>query len=125
MNIGSNISGTQYDAARAQWGGSWRMPTKAECQELIDRCTWTWTTYNGVNGWKVTGPNGNSIFLPAAGGRRGTELDGRGLYGEFWSGSPYESNQSEAYDLNFSSVFRSVNGYYREIGYPVRPVCDK
>ena len=61
---------SQLDAARANWGGSWRMPTKYECQELIDKCKWELVTVNcvnGVNGYKVTGPNGNNIFLPATG----------------------------------------------------------
>ena len=125
VNIGSNICGTQYDVARAQWGGSWRMPTKAEFEELINRCTWTWITYNNVNGYKVTGPNGNSIFLPAAGGRVGTALNLRGSYGYYWSGSLSESNQSNAYCLNFGSAYRVVDGSDREYGCAVRPVCDK
>lgn len=74
INIGSNISGTQYDVAHVKWGGSWRMPTKDEIEELVNNCTWKWTTYNGVNGQLVTAPNGNSIFLPAAGNRLGTDL---------------------------------------------------
>ena len=122
VNIGSNISDTHYDAARAQWGGSWRLPTKAEFQELIDRCTWTWTSYNGVNGYKVTGPNGNSIFLPAAGHRRDTELYDRGSYGYYWSGSLYESNPGLAYYLSFNSVRRRVGINCREYGCTVRPV---
>lgn len=126
VNIGSNICGTQYDVARAQWGGTWRMPTKAECQELINRCTWTWTTYNGVKGYKVTGPNGNSIFLPAAGYRLGAGLCYRGSYGHYWSGSLIESDQSYAYCLYFGSVGRYVHDdYFFENGYTVRPVCDK
>ena len=125
VNIGSNISGTQYDVARAQWGGSWRMPTKAEFQELKERCTWTWTTYNNVNGYKVTGPNGNSIFLPAVGCRLGTKLDYRGSQGCYWSGSRYESYQSNAYRLNFNSGGRIVDYKWREFGRTVRPVCDK
>ena len=56
----------EYDVATANWGGSWRMPTLAEMKELINNCTWEWTTQNGVYGRKVTGPNGNSIFLPLA-----------------------------------------------------------
>ena len=122
VNIGSNISGTQYDVARTQWGGSWRMPTKAEFQELIDRCTWTWTTYNNVKGYKVTGPNGNSIFLPAAGLRYGTELYYRGSHGYYWSGSLNESYQSYTYRLDFSSGGRRVGFIFREYGYTVRPV---
>ena len=126
VNIGSNISGTQYDVARTQWGGNWRMPTEAEIQELKDRCTWTWTTYNNVNGYRVTGPNGNSIFLPAAGCRRGTELDDRGSFGYYWSGSLNESRQGDACSLNFYSGGRLVDyRYTREYGRTVRPVCDK
>ena len=125
VNIGSNISGTRYDVARAQWSGSWRMPTKAEFQELIDRCTWIWTTYNGVNGYKVTGPNGNSIFLPAAGNRGGTEFYYRGSYGLYWSGSLDESSQGCAYVLFFGSGDRYVGCNPRGLGRTVRPVCDK
>ena len=127
VNIGNNISGTHYDVARAQWGDSWRMPTEADFQELIDRCTWTWTTYNNVNGYKVTGPNGNSIFLPAAGYRDGTELINRGSGGLYWSGSLYEGHQDHAYAyyLCFVNGDRNVLKFYREYGYTVRPVCDK
>lgn len=66
-DIGENISGTEYDAATVNLGSDWRMPTKDEFQELLDKCTWEWTQINGINGYKVTGTNGNSIFIPAAG----------------------------------------------------------
>ncbi|MBQ9076716.1 MAG: hypothetical protein IJY31_02600 [Muribaculaceae bacterium] len=59
-----NISGTQWDVARKQWGGSWRMPTRKEAEELADKCTWEMLSYNNVKGFKITGPNGNSIFMP-------------------------------------------------------------
>ena len=85
-NIGSNISGTSYDVAHVKWGGSWRMPTVSEIQELCNKCSWEWTSVNGVNGQKVTGPNGNSIFLPAAGYRNGTVVEGRGSSGWYWPG---------------------------------------
>ena len=63
-----DISGNvEYDAAAANWGGDWRMPKYTEFEELVNECTWTWVTQNGVNGYSVIGPNGNSIFLPAAG----------------------------------------------------------
>ena len=55
------------DAASVNWGGAWCMPTRAEQDELRNKCSWTWTSQNGVNGYKVKGPNGNTIFLPAAG----------------------------------------------------------
>ena len=65
---------SSVDAARANWGGTWRLPTMAECQELVDKCTWTPTTQGGSNGCRVSGPNGNSIFLPAAGFYRENKL---------------------------------------------------
>ena len=73
INIGDDISGTQYDAATVNLGSDWRMPTKSEMQELVDKCTWEWTQVSGINGYKVTGSNGNSIFLPAAGFNGGIE----------------------------------------------------
>ncbi|MBO7570631.1 MAG: hypothetical protein J6T48_00610 [Bacteroidales bacterium] len=74
------------DAATANWGSAWRMPTKEELDELISNCTSTWTTQNGVNGRLITGPNGNSIFLPAAGKDEGS-LSGVGSSGYYWSSS--------------------------------------
>ena len=125
VNIGSNISGTQYDVASQKWGGSWRMPTKAEFDELTSKCTWTWYQYKGVWGQKVTGPNGNSIFLPASGYRRGTSPYRGGRRGDYWSASLREDyNGDGAWDLGFG------NGYYdgyvgydsRRVGLTVRPV---
>lgn len=66
-DIGNNISGSAYDAAHANWGGNWKIPTKFEVQELIDNCKWKHTKYNGTDGFCITGPNGKSIFIPAAG----------------------------------------------------------
>ena len=92
------------DAARANWGGSWRMPTRAEQGELRENCTWTWTTQNGVNGYKVTSKkNGNSIFLPAAGYRDVSSLSNAGSYGDYWSSSLFSGSPSRAYDLDFYS----------------------
>ena len=113
------------DAARTNWGGTWHMPTKAEQDELRNNCTWTWTTENGVNGYKVTSKtNGNSIFLPAAGNRSGTSVDNVGTYGYYWSSSLYESNPHSAYNLSFYSgsvYWRS--SYNRFCGHTVRAVC--
>lgn len=66
-DIGTNISGSINDAAHANWGGNWRMPTKNEVQELIDNCKWKQARYKGTDGFCVTGPNNKSIFIPAAG----------------------------------------------------------
>ena len=122
----SDISGNSvYDAARANWGSSWRMPTKAEFQELIDNCDWTWTTYNGKKGYKVVSKkNNNSIFLPAAGYRNGSSLNYAGEYGYFWSSTPYESGTYRAYSLLFGSGSRSMRWLNRFYGLSVRPVSE-
>ena len=79
------------DVAHANWGGDWRMPTDAEWAALCqsDNCTWTWTTLNGVNGYKVqsnkSGFTDKWIFLPAAGYRYDTDLSGVGSCGYYWS----------------------------------------
>ena len=120
-----DISGnTEYDVATANWGSSWRMPTKDECNELLSNCTWTWTTENDVNGYLVTGSNGNSIFLPAAGWRYGTSLISAGPLGHSWSSTPYESNTWNAYDLYFSSSSLNTNWFSRNNGHTVRPVSE-
>lgn len=67
IDIGANIEGTEYDAATVNLGSDWRMPTYTEINELKTNCNWEWSQINGKNGYVVTGPNGNSIFLPAAG----------------------------------------------------------
>ena len=87
IEIGSDISGSSYDIATTMWGGEWRMPTYDELNELYDKCTWTWIEYEGINGYKVTGPNGNSIFLPAAGNKDGVNHYSGNVYGFYWSGT--------------------------------------
>ena len=117
------------DAAHVNWGGSWRMPTKAEQDELrnTSNCTWTWTTLNGVNGYKVqsrkSGYTDNWIFLPAAGYRDGTYLYSVGSNGRYWSGSLYTSSPGRAYYLSFGSSGVDWNYYNRYYGLSVRPVC--
>ena len=113
----------EYDAATANWGSAWRMPTLDETEELRNKCTWEWTTQNGVYGRKVTGPSGNSIFLPAAGCRYDTSLFSVGLEGVYWSATPY-SNSYNAYDLYFRSGHYGWYGYSRYYGHTVRPVSE-
>lgn len=123
INIGSDIAGTQYDAATANWGAPWRMPSLAQIQELLDNCTSTWTTQNGVNGRKFIGPNGETIFLPAAGNRWKGELSDLGSWGSYWPSTLNESSPSNAYSLYFNSddaAWSSYNGRY--LGLSVRPV---
>ena len=112
------------DVAHVKWGGKWRMPTYEEQQELISNCTWTWTSLNNVNGYQVTGPNGNSIFLPAAGYRYGTEVYNRGSNGYYWSGSLSSYSSYSAYGLYFYSGYYDWNDYYRCSGRSVRPVSE-
>ena len=120
-----DISGdSRYDAARRNWGGSWRMPTAAECQELVDNCTWTWITQGRRKGYRVTGKNGNSIFLPATGWYYGSSPDYQGELGRYWSSTPRESNTGGAYDLDFNSLGPYEAWSYRYYGLTVRPVCD-
>ena len=114
----------QYDAATANWGGNWRMPTKDELNELRTNCTWTWTTQNGVNGYKVEGLNGNHVFFPAAGYRNGASLDDAGSYGYYWSSTPYDYYDYFAYYLSFNSSDHGMSGNYRGYGQSVRPVLE-
>lgn len=119
-----DISGNvQYDAVTFNWSGDWRMPTKAEMQELIDNCIWTWVTRNGVNGYKVASKvNSNSIFLPATGSRDGASLNNAGRYGYFWSSTPIYNNYANYLSINSSS--RIVDSDGRNDGRPVRPVRE-
>ena len=117
------------DAAHVNWGSSWRMPTDAEFTELIQNCTCTLTTLNGIHGIRMTsnveGYTDKSIFLPASGSRVGTRLlmiDARGTY---WSSSLYTELSYKANTFDFySSPQPGSNPLDRYTGLPVRPVCE-
>ena len=111
------------DAATANLGSPWRMPTKKEYDELVDHCTWTWTTQDGVNGYEVKSKkNGNSIFLPAAGFRKGSGLSNAGSEGDYWSSSLDATYSYNAHILGFDSGSPGRFGGYRLCGCSVRPV---
>ena len=113
------------DAATANWGGEWRMPTDGEWTELRENCEWIWTdSYQttGVAGYWVTGKNGNSIFLPAAGCRYYDILDDAGNYGRYWSSSLYASSPNGAWDASFNSDHVGRGSSNRYCGQSVRPV---
>ena len=110
------------DAATVNWGENWRMPTLDQQTELIDNCTWAWTTQNGVNGRLVTGPNGAGLFLPAAGYRWSSSLYYAGSYGGYWSRTLYSGYPGYAYYLDFNSDDVYWGNYYRIGGFSVRPV---
>lgn len=115
------------DVASVKWGGAWRMPTKEEQEELIEKCSWNWTTKNGSKGYVVTGPNGNSIFLPAAGARRGDDpVEDLNRSGYYWSSSLGVDGPGGAYDLYFldtSSISQDYDN--RSCGRSVRAVRPK
>ena len=124
-----NLTGTE-DAATANWGEGVRMPTLSEMSELEEQCTWIWQTkYNGtsVNGYLVTGSNGQSIFLPAAGSYgtiEGNVLYDDGLVGSYWTSSPDSSYDGISYMMYFKENYHSTYNYFnRKIGLPVRAVC--
>jgi hypothetical protein len=131
MTNGDNISGTQYDAAHVRLGGEWRMPTREECEELVNNCTWSWEQYEGGNwGMKVTASNGNSIFLPA-GGYPNPTWTNVGSYGTYWTATKSTYRSSTSIGSNYSWYFRfdksmhEVTDYQGAtyVGQLLRPVC--
>lgn len=112
------------DAARVNWGGTWRMPTKAEFEELTSKCSWTWTTKGGKKGYKVTSKtNGNSIFLPAAGYYDGSKQSRVGTGLSYWSSSLDTDFPLCAWLLDYFSSIRT-NYDLRYYGFSVRPVTQ-
>lgn len=112
------------DAALAQWGDGWRMPTKEEYSELFQNTTYEWTTQNGVEGRCLTGRSGNSIFLPATGFRLDGDLLCTGL-GLYWSSTLQTSSQMSAWSFHFDYEDCHVCGTYeRSRGQCVRAVCS-
>lgn len=122
--IGDNktVLAAADDAATANLGSPWRMPTADEIQELIDNCTWIWTTQDGVNGYQVDGPNGNAIFLPASGEREDSGLIDAGTKARYWSSSLRTTLNSYAHHIYFDSGNYERQGVLRCYGYSVRPV---
>ena len=124
INIGSNISGTEYDIAHVKWGGNWCMPTYSDIVELRDNCTSEWTTDNDVKGMRFTSKiNGRKIFLPAAGNRSFDDLYNTGASGNYWSSTQYQSGSYSALNLSFQTWDNNWGYYYnRHWGISVRPV---
>ncbi len=98
------------DAATMSLGSPWRMPMANEIKELLNKCTWIWVTQCGKNGFRVMGPNGNSIFLPAAGSLKG--VDDEGKCGFYWSSSLAEANPNYSIGLYFNSRGRRMDGMF-------------
>jgi len=116
--IGSDISGTRYDVAYTKWGNSWKMPSRSQFYELVSKCTQTWTNRNGINGILVKGPNGKTMFMPAA-GRRPTS-NSVGEWGFYWSSV---LTRDGAKGLQFySNSWDSYVTCTQYFGHPVRAV---
>ena len=125
----SDISGNAtYDAATANWGSTWRLPTNTEKRELVNKCTWEWTTQNGVNGYLITGPNEHTIFLPAGGSKTySTWGNFAGYFGNYWTSTPSSSNENRyAYGFTFGSSLlpTDYDNLFRDYGLTIRAVSD-
>ncbi len=110
------------DAAYVNWGANWRMPSYDQQTELRTKCTWTWKTKSGKNGYEVVGPNGSSLFFPTAGRRSGTSLDLAGSDGYYWSRTLGTVSPNDGWYLNFGSSGIITISSYRYYGRSVRPV---
>lgn len=126
--IGSIAGNAKYDAARDKWGDSWMMPTEAQIKELITSCSWKQTTVNGVEGYKVSGKNGNSIFLPLGGYRQYASLDRGSSAGCFWSATINAAKPSNAnyliVELNAKPEVGVMTQTERYFGFNIRAVHE-
>ena len=116
VDLGNDICGTPYDVAHVKWGKNWRMPTLKEIEELVDNCTYTVTELNFVQVMKMTGPNGNSIYLPFTGYMDGTECTSIGHgSGYYWSGvNTYTNTFAPCMTPSASGNISYNNGYILE-----------
>ncbi|WP_323011054.1 hypothetical protein [Paracoccus sp. (in: a-proteobacteria)] len=124
QNPPREISGTDDDIARTKWGGDWRLPTRAEQQELVDNAVWKKATLNGVAGYTVTGRNGNSIFLPAVGGRIGNKLYYQVDGADYWSGTLSDDPSKAYYMYYYIGEDPTVGTLPRHYGFAVRAVSE-
>ena len=120
--IGEDISGTSYDAAREIWKGGWRIPRRSEFEELISSCSWEWGNHNGVDGLFAIGPNGNSIFLPAAGGKDENGIYNKGNACHYWTATLSSDWPECAYRFNGTAGGNGFSAVGRYGGYPIRAV---
>ena len=126
-NDGKTVLDPEDDAATVILGENYRMPTVEEGNELIEQCTWSWTTYNNVAGYKITGPNGNSIFLPAVGYKGSTNpYYPAGEYGLYWVANIDESHFARLFCLKHNILPTGVaKRGTRCYGFAIRPVYVK
>ena len=121
------ILGSEDDAAVVNLGGFWRIPTIDEWTELYEKCNWMWVVQNGINGYKITGPSGNSIFLPVAGFIFNKSSYYLGSDGFYWTNSLHINDESKSFDasgvsMSFDKINLSYHGL-RCVGRSIRPIC--
>ncbi|MBQ4525874.1 MAG: hypothetical protein IJA00_07385 [Bacteroidaceae bacterium] len=122
---GKTVLDIEDDVAHIKLGDNWRIPTLEEMKELFEKCKWEWFTYRGIKGQLVTGPNGECIFLPAAGYRGDTDFYNRGTYGNYWLATLVEETDNYACGFYFTiGDSRWLNSSFRYYGYTVRPVTE-
>ena len=121
----TDISNTKYDIAKSQWGGTWRMPTKENWNELINKCKWLRTKVGELNGYIVIGPNNNQIFLPFTGIRCKNEITNRDA-GYYWTSEMDPHNRLTAFYFYFKDSYDDevFTRNYIYTGRAIRPVCD-
>jgi uncharacterized protein (TIGR02145 family) len=128
LNITERTLSAEHDAAQTKWGDGWRMPTEDECEELILNCNVSWTSVDGVSGYRYTSRiNGKSIFMPAAGVRTSI-VQNPGEYGYYWTSTKHPSNPEQATCMVFNNTGQyndSSQQYERFGGLQIRPVKAK
>lgn len=112
------------DAATVNKGTNWRIPSLDDFYELQSNCNIKWMSVNGVNGYKFTGPNGNSIFMPASGGRSEERFINKGVCGFYWLNS-VTYDEYYAYGFILDSTSLNETSYYRMYGQTIRPVYNR
>ena len=125
--VGKDISGTDKDVAHVKWGSTWKMPTSAQRDELVNYCQKESSIRNGVKGCLVTGPNGNQIFFPSGGCKRGNSIFEVGEHGYFWTASSTNGYSDKVALFVSSSYIRNWDTtdsyeHWGCYGYMVRPV---
>lgn len=123
-NLPNNIAGTSYDVARKNWGSTWHIPTVDQIFELLENCIWNWGSKNGVKGCYVIGPNGNSIFMPAAGYIQGATPINVGNKGFYLSSNCRTMAQEEIWGIEFREGHHNGTLLYFAEFYTIRPVKD-
>ncbi|MBR5085680.1 MAG: protein kinase [Muribaculaceae bacterium] len=124
-----SFEGTRFDAARKLWGGKWRLPLVEDFKELVDKCQWKFTNEPGtIPGYIVTGPSGNSIFLPLAGFRYDRRYFSTGYKGYYWTANRTQPKEEDsvgimAFIITDDMIFFQSLGVLN--GFSIRPVIDK